>query len=182
MPPQPPTSGLLAALLRLYRKILRRLLHRRLETPPQYTHVHDMHQTLLPLTDYLSRLSEQTEATFESENVNNSTLATATHRKAPPTVTKRLFKGLSSYFRRHRDTSTIQPELAIKMRDSTQQHINMALTHARRGNKESAHMQLGLANNALHMAEHYMSEEEFQSFHHELKAKLKSIEAEVGKL
>lgn len=172
-------NNLLDTLKQLYRKLNARILHRRLNTYHSYTPASGTHNTLEPLKQHISKLSDKPTASDQLNDSPSPDVQAIEKNKSSFPFGKRVVKGLSTYFRRKRPSTTTQPLLAKKMCDATRQHITLALNHARRGDVENAHMQLDLANNALHMAEHYMSEEAYQQFHHELESRLVDLDEEL---
>ncbi len=172
-------DGLLAWLKRLYTQLHAKIMHQRLNGYRQYNPATGMNQALAPLERHITDLSEQAGSNERSgELPTHSTRSSGP--KAPPSEGTGILHGLTRYFRRRSSRVSIQPHLAEQLCDATRQHINTALTYARQGNRENAHIHLKLANNALHMAEHYMSEEEFQDFHYELEATFRNLDKEVN--
>lgn len=181
MPHRSDHNHLLTALRNLYSKLMARILHRRIQDSPQYTHVSDTHRALEPFKQHISRIGEKSAS---EKVVNASSQAEAQEpkkKKIKPSKDYVADKGLSNYFNRNLRSKTSQPQLSQQMRNATQHHIGMALNLAHKGDMDNAHMHLDLANNALHMAEHYMSEEEYQTFHDELETGIKAIQEEMDK-
>lgn len=71
---------------------------------------------------------------------------------------------LSDYFRTTKSGATDRTFLAQRLEDSTWSHVRSALSFARQGNIVSAKLHSELANNAVIILAHYMSDEDFSVF------------------
>jgi hypothetical protein len=71
---------------------------------------------------------------------------------------------LSDYFRITKSGMAEQMLLAQRLEDSAWIHVRSALRYARQGNTISANLHSELANNAVVLVAHYMSDKDFNAF------------------
>ncbi len=168
-------NHILAELMRLYRNLSAKILHRRLNTYRSVTSAGGGVDTISYLDDHITRLCEQSASSTRPAGSQKATARNREHAQPCQPANENIVKELSSHFRHNFSSSAQQPQLASKLRDSSWHHINMALSLARQGDRENALMHSQLANNAIQMAAHYMSDEVYQNFCCELQTSLKAI-------
>lgn len=75
----------------------------------------------------------------------------------------------------HKAATENHPHMDEVLRTRAMEHIATALQLARRGNRDSAKLHVGLAESAMHMASRFMSHDDYETFETDVERRLESL-------
>lgn len=178
-------DSLLAVLKRLYSKLARVALHKRMSSYQQWVNTENHQDISNPLYDYIDKLASSDAVKAPGvphQTYDKEQPAIATNNTTPPAaqehkeiVINKTLEGLSLYYQDHKTAADSQPELSEKLKKSAWEHIHAVHRYARQGDVKTARLHADIANNALKEAAHYMTEDDYKAFMQEVKDEMQAI-------
>ncbi len=183
-------TALIETLKSLYSRIASLELKRRMDAYRKGDGAEPSHDIATALAEDIDKLAVSSDtgpgaAVSDTSSETGSTAAqhgSGTRRpvdRKHPQVAYR-FMELIRFFKASNNASTMQPQLAEKLKASVWEHINTSLRLARAGEAASAKLHADVANNALKEAARYMPKEDYNAFYAQVEKQLREIRENAG--
>ena len=160
----------------LYKKVALRMLHRRMTRYHQHInftsspHARDIKSPLLDCIDHVAiHKKNGVKLTDVVHDIGSPVLGVGDSEKPkavsenesepnPYMLDKKVVNELSTYFKEKKKGKEIHTSINVKLKRSVWEHINAAMSSARKGDKRNAKMHVDIASSAFREVAHYMPE------------------------
>ena len=187
-------SSLIEEIDFLYNRVSLTLLHRRMtgyhnhisfESSP---HAKDIKSPILDCIDHVAVHHKGVKVIVASNEIGSPILGAGEAKRPvvaaekngssnPYMLDKKTVGELSKYFRERKKGVEIQPAIKVKLKRSVWEHINAAMTCARRGDHDNAKMHADIASCAFKEVAHYVPETEYMRFTEKVNLRLEEIKS-----